>query len=109
MGTGRHSQNRAKNIKKKKKKRARRAFLTLLFIVLIIFGVIAGFVKDKLNKIDYVSIPLEDINMNLYLRKIIELNIFEIIIFLDKSNKGRIKDIYHLDKLEKDSSKKYKQ
>lgn len=52
---------------------------------------------------------LEDINMNLYLKKIIELNIFEIIIFLDKSNKGRIKNIYHLDKLEKDSSKKYKQ
>lgn len=51
---------------------------------------------------------LEDINANLYLRKIIELNIFEIIIFLDKSNKGRIKDIYHLDKSEKDSSKKYK-
>ena len=51
---------------------------------------------------------LEDINMNLYLRKIIDLNIFEIIIFLDKSNKGRIKYIYHLDKLEKDSSKKYK-
>lgn len=51
---------------------------------------------------------LEDISMNLYLKKIIELNIFEIIIFLDKSNKGRIKDIYHLDKLEKDSSKKYK-
>lgn len=64
MGTGRHSENRAKNIKKKKKKRARRVFLTLLFIILIIFGVIAGFVKDKLNKINYVSIPLEDINMN---------------------------------------------
>ena len=52
---------------------------------------------------------LEDINMNLYLKKIIDLNIFEIIIFLDKANKGRIKSIYHLDKLEMDSSKKYKQ
>lgn len=52
---------------------------------------------------------LEDINMNLYLRKIIKLNIFEIIIFLDKSNRGRIKSIYHLDKSEKDGSKKYKQ
>lgn len=52
---------------------------------------------------------LEDINMNLYLRKIMDLNIFEVIIFLDKSNKGRIKSIYHLDKLEMNSSKKYKQ
>ena len=52
---------------------------------------------------------LEDINMNLYLKKIIDLNIFEIIIFLDKVNKGRIKYIYHLDKFEQDSSKKYKQ
>ena len=52
---------------------------------------------------------IEDINTNLYLKKIIDLNIFQRIIFLDKSNKGRIKNIYHLDKLETDSSKKYKQ
>lgn len=52
---------------------------------------------------------LEDINANLYLKKIIDLNIFEKIIFLDKYNKGRIKKVYHLDKSETDSSKKYKQ
>lgn len=52
---------------------------------------------------------LEDIKMNLYLKKIINLNIFELIIFLDKSNKGRIKYIYHLDKSERECSKKYKQ
>lgn len=52
---------------------------------------------------------IEDINMNLYLKKIIDLNIFELIIFLDKINKGRVKNIYHFDKFEKDSSKKYKQ
>lgn len=52
---------------------------------------------------------LEDINANLYLKKIIDLNIFEIVVFLDKYNKGKIKNIYHLDKSETYSSKKYKQ
>ncbi len=52
---------------------------------------------------------MEDINMNLYLKKLIDLNIFELIIFLDKAKKGRVKNIYYLDKFEKDSSKKYKQ
>ncbi len=52
---------------------------------------------------------MKEVKANLYLKKIIDLNIFEKIIFLDKSNKGKIKDIYNLDKSEIDSSKRYKQ
>lgn len=52
---------------------------------------------------------LEDINSNLYLKRLIDLNIFEMIVFLDKYNKGKIKNIYYLDKQEVNSSKKYKQ
>lgn len=62
MRTSKHG--KSKKNTKKKKKGLRRVLLILLFIVIIIVGVVAGFVKSKLNNIEYVSIPLEDINMN---------------------------------------------
>lgn len=37
---------------------------------------------------------MEDINKNIYLAKLLELNIFEVIIFLDKNNKGKIKEVH---------------
>ena len=52
---------------------------------------------------------IQDLYSNIYLEKLINLNIFERIFFLDKTKKGRLKYIYYLDKTEKDSSKKYKQ
>lgn len=38
----------------------------------------------------------EDIKKNLYLTKLLELKLFEVIIFLDKSNKGKIKEIHKI-------------
>ncbi len=64
MGKGKHTVARKKDVKKKKGKVLKRVFLTLLFIILIIAGVAFGFMKSKLDKIDYTYIPLEDINMN---------------------------------------------
>ncbi len=52
---------------------------------------------------------IHDLYSNIYLEKLINLNIFERIFFLDKTKKGKLKYIYYLDKTEKDSSKKYKQ
>lgn len=52
---------------------------------------------------------IQDLYSNIYLEKLINLNIFERIFFLDKTKKGKLKYIYYLDKTEKDSSKKYKQ
>ena len=50
-----------------------------------------------------------DLYSNIYLEKLINLNIFERLFFLDRTKKGKIKYIYYLDKTEKDGSKKYKQ
>lgn len=61
MGKGRYSTN----AKRKKKKKIWKKALTFLFVLILIgAGVVAGFVKTKLDKIDYQYIPLEDINMN---------------------------------------------
>lgn len=46
---------------------------------------------------------MEDIEKNLYLEKLIKLKIFDVIIFLDKENKGKIKQIMNY------CSKMYKQ
>lgn len=52
---------------------------------------------------------IADLYSNIYLKKLMDSNIFELIVFLDKSQKGKIKSIYHLDKTEINGSKKYKQ
>ena len=49
---------------------------------------------------------IDDLYSRQYLNELLDLNIFEIIIFLDKYKKGEIKSIYYLDK---NGSKKYKQ
>lgn len=61
MGKGKYS---AKAEKKKKKKTWKKVLTFLFVLILIGAGVVAGFVKTKLDKIDYQYIPLEDINMN---------------------------------------------
>ena len=40
---------------------------------------------------------LKDINKNTYLNQLIESNVFETIIFLDKNNKGKIKSVYRIE------------
>ena len=64
MERGKHTTNRKKIRKKKKGKVLKRIFFTLLFIILIVAGIAFGFMKSKLDKIEYTYIPLEDINMN---------------------------------------------
>ena len=46
------------------KKKAKRVLFIILILILVIAGVIFGFLKSKLDKINYVSIPLEDLDMN---------------------------------------------
>ena len=53
-----------KRITKKGKKRIKIILLIVLLLIITIVGVIFGFIKSKLNKINYVSIPLEDLEMN---------------------------------------------
>ena len=77
--------------------------------------------QDDVNSINYANTcgikgiftahgdSIEDLYSRQYLNKLIDSNAFELLIFLDKFKKGRIKEIYYLDKKEKDSSKKYKQ
>ena len=48
---------------------------------------------------------IEDLHSRLYLNNLIKLNIFEMIIFLDKHKKGKIKSIFYLKKIKEDCSK----
>lgn len=49
---------------KKKRKKAKRTLVIFVLLILILAGAIFGFIKSKLDKINYVSIPLEDLQMN---------------------------------------------
>lgn len=64
MGKGKHVTSSKKDIKRKKRKVVKKILFILLFFILIIVGVAFGFMKSKLDKINYEYIPLEDINMN---------------------------------------------
>lgn len=52
---------------------------------------------------------IEDLYLKPYLKKIIKLNVFDSIIFLDKIHKGKIKSIFYLNKIDQECSKMYKQ
>ena len=61
---GKHEIKKDNKTKKNGKKKGLKIFLAILLIIVILAGVGFGFIKSKLNKINYVDINEEELGIN---------------------------------------------